>query len=58
MHRPINVKSPDNTSKWQMEFNSAFKGLAEVDWFANAVRHTRRIMTYASAKSVSVAAAH
>jgi hypothetical protein len=27
MHRPINVKSPNNTSKWQMGFNSAFKGL-------------------------------
>jgi len=28
MHRPINVKSPNNTSKWQMGFNSAFKGLS------------------------------
>jgi hypothetical protein len=27
MHVPINFKSPDNTSKWQMRFNSAFKGL-------------------------------
>jgi hypothetical protein len=27
MHGPINVKSPNNTSKWQMVFNSAFKGL-------------------------------
>jgi hypothetical protein len=27
MHRPINVKSPNNTSKWQMGFNSAFKEL-------------------------------
>jgi len=24
---PINVKSPNNISKWQMGFNSAFKGL-------------------------------
>jgi hypothetical protein len=23
----MNVKSPNNTSKWQMGFNSAFKGL-------------------------------
>jgi hypothetical protein len=23
----MNVKSPNNISKWQMEFNSAFKGL-------------------------------
>jgi hypothetical protein len=27
MHGPINVKSPNNTSKWQMGFNSEFKGL-------------------------------
>jgi hypothetical protein len=26
-HGPINVKSPNNTSKWQMGFISAFKGL-------------------------------
>jgi hypothetical protein len=29
MHVPINVKSPNNISKWQMGFNSAFKGLME-----------------------------
>jgi hypothetical protein len=28
MHGPINVKFPIKTSKWQMEFNSAFKGLS------------------------------
>jgi hypothetical protein len=27
MHGPMNGKSPNNTSKWQMGFNSAFKGL-------------------------------
>jgi hypothetical protein len=27
MHVPINVKSPNNISKWHMGFNSAFKGL-------------------------------
>jgi hypothetical protein len=27
MHGTINVKSPIYISKWQMEFNSAFKGL-------------------------------
>jgi hypothetical protein len=27
MRVPINVKSPNNISKWQMGFNSAFKGL-------------------------------
>jgi hypothetical protein len=27
MHGTIKVKSPNNTSKWQMGFNSAFKWL-------------------------------
>jgi hypothetical protein len=27
MHVLINAKSPNNISKWQIEFNSAFKGL-------------------------------
>ena len=27
MHVPINLKSPNNISEWQKEFNSAFKGL-------------------------------
>ena len=30
MHVPINVKSPNNISEWQMEFNSAFKGLRQI----------------------------
>jgi hypothetical protein len=30
MHVPINVKSPNNISKWQMGFNSAFKGLTPI----------------------------
>jgi hypothetical protein len=30
----MNVKSPNNTSKWQMGFNSAFKGLIECAWGA------------------------
>jgi hypothetical protein len=29
MHGPINVKSPNNASKWQMGVNSAFKALNE-----------------------------
>jgi hypothetical protein len=32
MHVPINVKSPNNISKWQMAFNSAFKGLIFLLW--------------------------
>jgi hypothetical protein len=27
MHGTMNLKFPNNTSKWQIEFNSAFKGL-------------------------------
>jgi hypothetical protein len=27
MRGPINVKSPNNITNWQMRFNSAFKGL-------------------------------
>jgi hypothetical protein len=27
MHGPIKVKSPNNTSKWHMGFNSTFEGL-------------------------------
>ena len=29
MHGPINVKSPNNISEWQMGFNSAFTGLSK-----------------------------
>jgi hypothetical protein len=29
MHVSINFKSPNNISKWQIGFNSAFKGLRE-----------------------------
>jgi hypothetical protein len=28
MHLPINVKSPNNISKWHIGFNSAFKVLS------------------------------
>jgi hypothetical protein len=33
MHVPINVKSPNSISKWQVGFNSAFKGLKYVQCF-------------------------
>jgi hypothetical protein len=32
MHGPININLPNNTSKWQMGFNSAFKGLISDQW--------------------------
>jgi hypothetical protein len=31
MHLPINVKSPNNISKWHVGFNSAFKRLTAKD---------------------------
>jgi hypothetical protein len=37
MHGPINVKSPNNISEWQMRFNSAFKEL--IVYFQTAVHH-------------------
>jgi hypothetical protein len=33
----MNVKSPNNTSKWQMGFNSAFKGLTGEKEFSQFV---------------------
>jgi hypothetical protein len=36
MHGPINVKSPNNISKWQMGFNSAFKGLMSPSCYRTA----------------------
>jgi hypothetical protein len=38
MHVPINVKSPNNISEWQMGLNSAFKGLT--------YRSSRRCMRF------------
>jgi hypothetical protein len=48
MHLPINIKSPNNISKWHMEFNSAFKGLITYDYKAVGhsvvfVRHNDRL---------------
>jgi hypothetical protein len=40
MHGPINVKSPNNTSKWQMGFNSAFKGLISAVWIKVKVKQS------------------
>jgi len=38
MHGPIRVKSPNNTCKWQMGFNSAFKGLMRMQEMRNAFK--------------------
>jgi hypothetical protein len=41
MHGPINVKSPNNISKWQMGFNSAFKAFRS---FLSSVKVTCYIL--------------
>jgi hypothetical protein len=42
MHGPINVKSPNNISKWQMGFNSAFEGLKGAEEISlNAKKQTQ-----------------
>jgi hypothetical protein len=38
MHLPIKVKSPNNISKWQMGFNSAFKGLMNIHLICNDIQ--------------------
>jgi hypothetical protein len=43
----MNVKFPNNTSKWQIEFNSAFKGLtrsATLDSYISSLFKTRTIV--------------
>jgi hypothetical protein len=45
MHLPIKVKSPNNISKWQMGFNSAFKGLIlELNIFTESLGLKKRIL--------------
>jgi hypothetical protein len=41
MQGPINVKSPNNTSKWQMGFNSAFKGLMLKDYPPHVIQSVK-----------------
>jgi len=42
MHGAINVKFPNNTSKWQMGFNSVVKGLS----LASSSAPLKPIMNY------------
>jgi len=46
MHGPINVKSPNNTSKWQMRFNLAFKGLILVFYSVNITMCVTELQYY------------
>jgi hypothetical protein len=51
MHGPINVKSPNNISKWQMGFNSAFKGLTRTEVVKRILKYIFKIIfihTYSS----------
>jgi hypothetical protein len=43
MHGPIKVKSPNNTSKWQMGFNSAFKGLKNIDFWVDDLEGVTKV---------------
>jgi hypothetical protein len=53
MHGPINVKSPNNTSKWQMGFNSAFEGLMK---YLN--HHLSHKITFLSAQLLYIFCEH
>jgi hypothetical protein len=52
MHGPINVKSPNNTSKWQMGFNSAFKGLKKSSTSHIHIVESRVISDYNNYKGI------
>jgi hypothetical protein len=44
MHGPINVKSPNDINKWQMGFNSEFKGLTDGGKFLRQTRENYHAM--------------
>jgi hypothetical protein len=44
MHGPINVKSPNNNSKWQMGSNSAFKRLTCFKGNTSGIEQTGEMM--------------
>jgi hypothetical protein len=44
MHGTINVKSPNNIRKWQMRFNSAFKGLIHSNESTNQMQQYLRFI--------------
>jgi hypothetical protein len=46
MHVPINVKSPNNISNWQMGFNSAFKGLNSKSLFLKLGKKPKYIFIF------------
>jgi len=45
MHGPINVKSPNDISEWQMGFNSAFKGLIPTSNYKKKILKVQEIIT-------------
>jgi hypothetical protein len=52
MHGLINVNSPNNISKWQMEFNSAFKGLSKAD-YERQQHHPKRLRSPSKLQDVT-----
>jgi hypothetical protein len=44
MHGPLNVKSANNISKWQMGFISAFKGLISRNFAVGLVKGRKNIL--------------
>jgi hypothetical protein len=44
MHGLMNVKFPNNTSKWQIEFNLAFKGLISKTYCLSTVTNAARTL--------------
>jgi hypothetical protein len=48
MRGPINVKSPNNITNWQMRFNSAFKGLITIEESVDWVNLTLSAYTWQS----------
>jgi ribonuclease HII len=54
MPGPMKVKSPNNTSKWQMGFNPAFKGLNGVWWSKNITRNRKKMIYNGMVKSVLI----
>jgi hypothetical protein len=51
MQGPINVKSPNNTSKWQMGFNSAFKGLNRSEGHIWPIENNVAVFVYSQVTS-------
>jgi hypothetical protein len=56
MHGAMNVKSPNNTSKWQIGFNSAFEGLKKEGkrWRINLMSAGRELLLQTRTETASM----